>query len=228
MTSKQGGRHYGLDTIEHRNSDNFLGNPLPSSYLERTEPHYPASRVSTRTHLLGKASYPMLADTVLNLPIETVNCGTLAPTYNPILLAVVTLHEWQTFTQQCKAHPAVSPAFPSLTIKVEGRSLDLYLEEDGQKPENIGMLYMETYSEQTAIEFEEAIEKGLIHPMALESEKLMADDAFMAVYYEWFEDTALFEPHKWEAIGKALHHRITTIPTSIPRSPDQVRWPSSS
>ena len=169
----------------------------------------------------------MLADTFLNLPIETVDCGTLALPYNPTLLAVVTLHEWQTFTQQCKAHPAVSPEFPSLTIKVEGRSLDLYLGEDGQEPENIGILYMETYSEQTATELEEAIEKGLIHPMALESEKLMAGEAYMAVYYEWFEDTASFEPHKWEAIGKDLHHRITTIPTSTPQSPDQVRWPSS-
>lgn len=170
----------------------------------------------------------MLADTFLNLPIKTVNCGALAPPYNPTLLAVVTLHEWQTFTQQCKAHPTVSPEFPSLTIQVEGRSLDLYLGEDGQEPENIGILYMETYSEQTATELEDAIEKGLIHPMALESEKLMADDAYMAVYYEWCEDTASFEPHKWEAIGKALHHRITTIPTSTPQSPDQVRWPSSS
>ena len=170
----------------------------------------------------------MLADTFLNLPIETVDCGTLAPTYNPILLAVVPLHKWQSFTQQCKAHPAVSPEFPSLTIKVEGRSLDLYVGEDGQEPENIGILYMETYSEQTATELEEAIEKGLIHPMALESEKLMAGAAYMAVYYEWFEDTASFEPHKWEAIGKALQHRLTTIPTSTPQSPDQVRGPSSS
>ena len=151
----------------------------------------------------------MLSDTVLNLPIETVECGTLAPTDNPSLLAVVTLYEWQTFTQQCKAHPTVSPEFPSLTIKVEGRSLDLYLGKDGQEPENIGMLYMETYSDQTATELEEAIEKGLIHPMALESEELLAGDASMAVYYEWFEDTASFEPHKWEAIDKALHHRIT-------------------
>jgi len=170
----------------------------------------------------------MLADTRSWSPIETVLCGTTAVPYNPTLLAVVTLHEWQTFTQQCKAHPAVSPEFPSLTIQVEGRSLDLYLGEDGQEPENIGILYMETYSEQTATELEEAIEKGLIHPMALESEKLMAGDASMAVYYEWFEDTVSFEPHKWEAIGKALHHRITTIPTSTPQSLDQVRWPSSS
>ncbi len=170
----------------------------------------------------------MLSDTFLNLPIETVDCGTLAPTYNPTLLAVVPLHEWRTFTQQCRAHPAVSPEFPSLTIKVEGRSLDLYLGEDGQEPENIGILYMETYSEQTATELEEAIANGLIHPMALESEKPMADDAYMAIYYEWFEDTASFEPHKWEAIGKALYHRITTIPTSTPQSPNQVRWPSSS
>ena len=170
----------------------------------------------------------MLTDPFLNLPIETVDCGTLAPTYNPTLLAVVPLHEWQTFTQQCRAHPAVSPEFPSLTIKVEGRSLDLYLGEDGQEPENIGILYMETYSEQTVTELEEAIANGLIHPMALESEKPMADDAYMAIYYEWFEDTASFEPHKWEAIGKALYHRITTIPTSTPQSPNQVRWPSSS
>ena len=127
---------------------------------------------------------------------------------NPTLLAVVTLHAWQTFIQQCKAHPAVSPEFPSLTIEVEGRSLDLYLGEDGQEPENIGILYMETYSEQPATELEEAIEKGLIHPMALESEKLMAGDAYMAVYYEWFEDTALFEPYQWEAIGKALHQGL--------------------
>ena len=169
----------------------------------------------------------MLADTFLNLPIATVDCGTLAPTYNPTLLAVVTIHEWQTFIQQCKAHPAVGPEFPSLTITVEGRSLDLYVGADGQEPENIGILYMETYSEQTATELEEAIEKGLLHPMALESEKLMAGETYLAVYYEWFEDTASFEPHKWEAIGKALHHRITTIPTSIPQSPDQVRWPSS-
>ena len=35
----------------------------------------------------------MLADTFLNLPIETVGCGTLAPTYNPTLLAVLTLAE---------------------------------------------------------------------------------------------------------------------------------------
>ena len=170
----------------------------------------------------------MLTDPFLNLPIETVDCGTLAPTYNPTLLAVVPLHEWQTFTQQCRAHPAVSPEFPSLTIKVEGRSLDLYLGEDGQEPENIGILYMETYSEQTVTELEEAIANGLIHPMALESEKPMADDAYMAIYYDWFEDTASFEPHKWEAIGKALYHRITTIPTSTPQSPNQVRWPSSS
>jgi hypothetical protein len=147
---------------------------------------------------------------------------------NPTLLAVVTLHEWQTFIQQCKAHPAVGPEFPSLTITVEGRSLDLYVGADGQEPENIGILYMETYSEQTATELEEAIEKGLLLPMALESEKLMAGEAYLAVYYEWFEDTASFEPHKWEAIGKALHHRLTTIPTSTPQSPDQVRGPSSS
>jgi hypothetical protein len=147
---------------------------------------------------------------------------------NPTLLAVITLDEWQTFTQQCTAHPTISPEFPSLTIKVEGRSLDLYLEEDGQEPKNIGILYMETYSEQTAKELEEAIEKGLLHPMALYSEKLMAGDAYMVVYYEWFEDTASFEPHKWEAIGKALQHRLTTIPTSTPQSPDQVRGPSSS
>ena len=146
---------------------------------------------------------------------------------NPTLLAVITLDEWQTFTQQCTAHPTISPEFPSLTIKVEGRSLDLYLEEDGQEPENIGILYMETYSEQTAKEVEEAIEKGLLHPMALYSEKLMAGDAYMVVYYEWFEDTASFEPHKWEAIGKALQHRLTTIPPSTPQSPDQVRGPSS-
>jgi len=162
----------------------------------------------------------MLADTFLKLPIETVDCGTLAPTYNPTLLAVVTLHEWQIFTRQCKAQPAVSPEFPSLTIKVEGRSLDLYLGEDGQEPENIGILYTETYSEQTTTELKEAIEKGLIHPVALESEKLMAGDAYLAVYYEWFEDTASFEPNKWEAIGKAFHHRITTIPTSTLQSPD--------
>ena len=147
---------------------------------------------------------------------------------NPTLLAVVTLHEWQTFTQQCKTHPVVSPEFPSLTIKVEGRSLDLYLGGDGQEPENIGILYTEIYGEQTATELEQAIEKGLIHPMALEFEKLMAGDAYIAVYYEWFEDTASFEPYKWEAIGKALQHRITTIPTSTPQSLDQVRWPSSS
>lgn len=152
----------------------------------------------------------MFSDTVRNLPIETVDCGALALTENPSLLAVVTLHEWQTFSQQCQAHPIVSQEFPSLTIKVEGRSLDLYLGVDGQKPENIGMLYMETYRGQTATELEKAIEKGLIHPLALESEKLMADDGYMAVYYEWFEDTAAFEPHKWEVIGKALHHRITT------------------
>lgn len=168
----------------------------------------------------------MLADTFRNLPIEKVDSGTLASTYNPTLLAIVTLHEWQTFTKQCKALPVVSPEFPSLTIKVEGRSLDLYLGENGQEPENIGILYMETYREQTASELEEAIGKGLIHPVALESEQLMAGDAFMAVYYEWFEDTVSFEPHKWEAIGKALHHRITTIPPSTPPSPDQVRWPS--
>ena len=153
----------------------------------------------------------MRADTILHLPIETVNWGTLAPTYNPTLLAVVTLHEWQTFTQQCKAHPAVSQEFPSLTIKVEGRSLDLYLGEDGQEPDNIGILYMETFSEQTAIELEEDIVNGLIHPKALESEKLMAGDAYMAVYYEWYEDTASFEPHKWEAIGKAVLSQIAKL-----------------
>jgi hypothetical protein len=38
--------------------------------------------------------------------------------------------------------------FLSLTIKVEGRSLGLYLGEEGQEPENIGILYMETYIEQ--------------------------------------------------------------------------------
>ena len=148
----------------------------------------------------------MFSETSMSLPVETVDWN--RP--NPTLLAVVTLHEWQTFTQQCKAHPTVSPEFPSLTIKVEGRSLDLYFGKDGQEPENIGMLYMETYSERTATELEEAIEKGLIHPMALESEKLMAADTYIDIYYEWFEDTASFEPHKWEAIGKALHHRITT------------------
>jgi len=148
----------------------------------------------------------MFSETSMSLPVETVDWN--RPNPNP--LAVVTLHEWQTFTQQCKAHPAVSPEFPSLTIKVEGRSLDLYLGKDGQEPENIGMLYMETYSERTATELEEAIEKGLIHPRVLGSEKLMAADAYIDIYYEWFEDTASFEPHKWEAIGKALHHRITT------------------
>ena len=152
----------------------------------------------------------MLSDTVLNLPIETVDCGALALTDNPSLLAVVTLHEWQTFSQQCKAHPTLSPEFPSLTINVQGRSLDLYLGENRQEPENIGMLYMETYSDRTSTESEKAIEKGLIHPRVLGSEKLRANDTFMAIYYEWFEDTAMFEPHKWEAIGKALHHRITT------------------
>jgi len=152
----------------------------------------------------------MLSDTVLNLPIETVDCGALALTDNPSLLAVVTLHEWQTFSKQCKAHPTLSPEFPSLTIKVEGRSLDLYLVEDGQGPNNIGILYMETYSDQTSTELEKAIENGLIHPRVLGSEKLRANDTFMAIYYEWFEDTAMFEPHKWEAIGKALNHRITT------------------
>ena len=152
----------------------------------------------------------MLSDTVLNLPIETVDCGALALTDNPSLLAVVTLHEWQTFSQQCKAHPTLSPEFPSLTIKVEGRSLDLYLGEDRQEPENIGMLYMETYSDRTSTESEKAIEKCFIHSLTLESEEFLADDAYVAVYYEWFEDTATFEPYKWEAIGKALHHRITT------------------
>jgi hypothetical protein len=74
---------------------------------------------------------------------------------------------------------------------------------------------METYSEQTATELEEVIEKCLLHPMALESDKLMAGEAYLAVYYEWFEDTASFEPHKWEAIGKALQHRIATLPTVL-------------
>ena len=82
----------------------------------------------------------MFSETSMSLPVETVDWN--GPNPNP--LAVVTLHEWQTFTQQCKAHPAVSPEFPSLTIKVEGRSLDLYLGEDGQDPKNIGILYMET------------------------------------------------------------------------------------
>jgi len=104
----------------------------------------------------------------------------------------------------------LSPEFPSLTIKVEGRSLDLYLGEDRQEPENIGMLYMETYSDRTSTESEKAIEKCFIHSLTLESEEFLADDAYVAVYYEWFEDTATFEPYKWEAIGKALHHRITT------------------
>ena len=79
---------------------------------------------------------------------------------NPTILAIVTIHEWQTFTKQCNSHPVVSPEFPSLTIKVEGRSLDLYLGGDGQEPENIGILYTETYSEQTATELEEAIKKA--------------------------------------------------------------------
>ena len=81
---------------------------------------------------------------------------------NPTILAIVTIHEWQTFTKQCNSHPVASPEFPSLTIKVEGRSLDLYLGGDGQEPENIGILYTETYSEQTATELEEAIKKGLL------------------------------------------------------------------
>jgi hypothetical protein len=154
----------------------------------------------------------MLTDTRSGAPIEIVNQGTLAPTDNPALLAVVTLQEWQTFTQQCQAHPAVSPEFPSLTIQVEGRSLDLYVSEDGEELENIGILYMETYSERTTTEVEEAIEKDLTPPRALASDKLMANDAYMAIYYECFEDTASFDPHKWEVIGKALHHRITTNP----------------
>jgi len=148
----------------------------------------------------------MFSETSMSLPVETVDWN--RPNPNP--LAVVTLHEWQTFTQQCKAHPTVSPEFPSLTIKVEGRSLDLYLGEDGREPENIGMLYMETSSGRTATELEKDIEMGLIHPRMLESEKLRADDTFIVIYFEWFEDTATFEPYKWEAIGKALHHRITT------------------
>ena len=80
-TEEQGGRHHGLDIIEHRNSDRFFGSLHPSLYLERAEPHLPASGMSTKTHLLRKALYPMLSDTHFWSPIETVNWGNFAPTY---------------------------------------------------------------------------------------------------------------------------------------------------
>ncbi len=42
-TLEQGGRHHGLDNImDDRNGCRLFGSPLPSFYLERAEPHFPA------------------------------------------------------------------------------------------------------------------------------------------------------------------------------------------
>jgi len=147
---------------------------------------------------------------------------------NPTILALITLDEWKIFTHRCGTHPAISEDFPSLTINVEGRSLDLYLEENGEEPENIGMLYMESYSDQTGTEIDEAIALSLIQHKAFESPQLMKGGTCVVVYYEWFDDAASFEPHEWKAIGEALQQRLTTTfrPTPPSSASEQVN-PSS-
>ena len=59
--------------MEHRNSHRLFERALPSSHLALT--------TSLPEHVITKGQEFMLSDTFLNLPIETVDCGALAPTY---------------------------------------------------------------------------------------------------------------------------------------------------